>query len=161
MVLPANPIMTTDFLKIGLKRSSDRQACPYPGALTQTFTNLELATIQRTGRIDRTAAGSADAAAQSNAAWIAGAFSGAGPQKGTTAGPDDGQTQTPHLLRLILGEPNIPVSAVGFVVGTTGAALLAVVNRPFPHVFPFLLHLRWPTRDTRMALPRHHRIRLL
>ena len=115
-----------------VSRSSDGQACVFPGGFTQTATDLELTTIPRTGPVDCAAARPADAAAQGNAARIAGAFSSAGSQKGTAAGPDDSQAQTPHLLRLIVGEPNI--ADVLFVVGTTGAALLAVVNRPFPHV---------------------------
>src|SRR5262249_25678618 len=119
-------------------RSSDRQACPFPGSLTRAAADLELATIHRPGRVDCTAAGAADFAAQSDAAGVAGVFSVAGPQKGTGPSPDDGQAQTSHLLRLVLGEANVADSGVGFLVGTTGAALLAVVNRPIPHVSPFL-----------------------
>ena len=73
-------------------------------------------------------------AAQSDAAGIAGAFSVAGPQKGNVASPDDGQAQTPHLLRLVPGEAHVADRGVVFLIGTTGAALLAVINRPFPHV---------------------------
>jgi hypothetical protein len=117
-----------------MPRSSDGQACLFPGRFAVTATDLEMATIQRTGLVDSTAAGLADSAAESNTSGIADAFSGAGSQEATAAGPDDGQSQTPHLLRLIFGEPNIADSVVVFVVGATGAALLAVVNRPFPHI---------------------------
>jgi|SRR6516162_909820 hypothetical protein len=60
------------------------------------------------------------------------------PQKGPAAGPDDGQAETPHLLRLVPGEADVADSGVVFLIGTTGAALLAVINRPFPHISSLL-----------------------
>jgi hypothetical protein len=121
-----------------MPRWSDGQARRFPGGVTRAAANLELATIHRPGSVDCTAAGPADSAAQSDAAGIAVAFSITGPQKGTAAGPDDGQAQTPHLLRLVLGKVNVADRGVASLVGTTGAALLAVINRPFPHVASLL-----------------------
>jgi hypothetical protein len=116
-----------------MTRSSDGQTRLFPGGLTRVAANLELATIHRSRPVDCTTAGPADSAAQSDAAGMAGAFSIAGSQIRTTAGPDDGQAQTPHLFRLVLGKVNVAGSGVKLLVGTTSAALLAVINRPFPH----------------------------